>query len=439
MIQKMKGTYDVIDDIPYMHEIEKKMQQVSRLFNFTEIRTPHFEASELFHRTVGESSDIVSKETYDFKDRGDRLNTLRPEGTAGIVRAYIENKLYANPKLPHKIYYAGSMFRYERPQKGRFREFRQFGAEVFGSPYPEMDAEVIAYAVTFLKALKLKDVSVTINSLGDGDSKKNYHEALKNHLKEDITSLCKDCQIRYEQNPLRILDCKVDQDHPLIQSAPKPLDYLTEDDRNHFDQVCDYLEAMNIPYEIDKNLVRGLDYYTHTVFELKVSKKLLGNQNTICGGGRYNHLVETLGGPDTPAVGFAFGLERLIIALKEANQYDFNQGIHAYFLVLGETARYKAMTLMQKLRLGGLTANMDFNQKSMKAQFKQSDHQQARFVIIIGENELKEEACNVKDQLTNESLRIPFNDLYITLYDRLINHTKCADCDEASTCEKKGD
>jgi histidyl-tRNA synthetase len=439
MIQKMKGTYDLIEDIPYMHEIEKKMMHVSRLFNFSEIRTPHFEASELFHRSVGETSDIVSKETYDFKDRGDRLNTLRPEGTAGIVRAYIENKLYAIPALPHKYYYAGSMFRYERPQKGRFREFRQFGAEVFGSEHPEMDAEIIAYAVTFLKALKLKEVSVTINSLGDKLSKERYHKALKDHLKDDITSLCKDCQTRYDQNPLRILDCKVDHDHPLLKSAPKPLDYLTEDDRHHFDQVCDYLDAMNIPYVIDKNLVRGLDYYTHTVFELKVSKSLLGNQNTICGGGRYNHLVETLGGPKTPAVGFAFGIERLIIALKAANLIQTEKGIHAYFLVLGDKARFKAMTLMQKLRLGGLVSNMDFHQKSMKAQFKQSDYQGARFVIIIGDAELKEEACNVKDQLTNEELRVPFNDLYITLYDRLVNHHHCEDCDDASTCKQKGE
>lgn len=439
MIQKMKGTYDVIEDIPYIQEIEKKMNQVSRLFNFKEIRTPHFEASELFHRSVGETSDIVSKETYDFKDRGDRLNTLRPEGTAGIVRAYIENKLYAERIVPHKYFYAGSMFRYERPQKGRFREFRQFGAEAFGSPFPEMDAELISYAVTFLKALKLKDVTVFINSLGDKESKLAYHKALKDHLKEGIGTLCKDCQTRYDQNPLRILDCKVDQDHPLLHSAPKPLDYLTEEDRAHFDFVCDYLDTMNITYEIDKNLVRGLDYYTHTVFELKVSKDLLGNQNTICGGGRYNHLVETLGGPPTPAVGFAFGLERLVIALKEANMLNFNESIHAYFLVMGDKARFKATELMHKLRLGGLVSNMDFHQKSMKAQFKQTDYQQARFAVILGDNEIKEGACNVKDQLSGEEFRVPFKSLYMTLYERLVNHSHCEDCEDESTCTKKGE
>ncbi|MFU8786523.1 MAG: histidine--tRNA ligase [Candidatus Izemoplasmataceae bacterium] len=429
MIQKMKGTYDLYEDMPYMQEIEKKIMTVSKLFQYNQIRTPHFESSELFHRGVGESTDIVSKETYDFIDRGNRSNTLRPEGTAGIVRAYIENKLYAERITPHKFYYLGSMFRYERPQKGRFREFIQFGAEAFGSDRPEMDAEIIAYAVTLLKSLKLKGITVYVNSLGDKDSKPAYHKALKAHLKDSVKSLCGDCQKRYEDNPLRILDCKVDQEHEAIKTAPKPIEYLTKEDKEHFDKVCQYLDAMHINYEIDSNLVRGLDYYTHTVFEIKVSKELLGNQNTICGGGRYNHLVETLDGPPTPAVGFGFGLERVIVAMKAANLLKVEPYLHTYFLVLGDEARTEAMAIMQRLRLGGITSNMDYLNKSMKAQFKQSDYQNARFIVIIGEEEIKSKTVNLKDTLTKESLSIPINDIYVTIVDRLTTKTTCEDCE----------
>ncbi|MFW5841852.1 MAG: histidine--tRNA ligase [Bacillota bacterium] len=432
MIRRMKGTYDITEDITYFHAIEKAMHSVSKLFQYKELRTPHFEASELFHRGVGETTDIVSKETYNFKDRGHRENTLRPEGTAGIVRSYIENKLYANPITPQKYYYYGSMFRYERPQKGRFREFRQFGAEAFGSFDAHMDAEVIAYAVTFLRALKLTDVKVHLNSLGGHDSKTAYHKALKAHLKDDIQSLCKDCQTRYETNPLRILDCKVDQDKPVLTSAPKPIDYLTEADKAHFDKVKRALDAMQIPYEVDDNLVRGLDYYTQTVFELKVSKELLGNQNAICGGGRYNELVETLDGPATPAVGFAFGIERLIVALQAAKVIEQDEAIHAYILTLGERAKEAGLALMQRFRMGGLITNMDFLDKSMKAQFKQSDHQNAKVVIILGEDELNKGVLQIKDQRSKEEHTVEINQAYQFLVDLFTKKTTCEDCD----CEK---
>ncbi len=432
MITKMKGTYDVIEDIGYMQEIEKKMMTVSRLFQYREIRTPHFEASSLFHRSVGETTDIVSKETYDFIDRGKRDNTLRPEGTAGVVRAFIENKLYADKVQPQKYFYYGSMFRYERPQKGRFREFRQFGAEVFGSNDPLIDAEVIAYAVTFLKALKIKDVTVHLNTLGDQESKANYREALINHLKGGVDGLCHDCQKRFHDNPLRILDCKVDQENPLLINAPHPIDYLIDEDRAHFNNVLDALKAMQINYEVDQRLVRGLDYYTHTVFEIKVSKDLLGNQNTICGGGRYNNLVETLGGPVTPAVGFAFGIERLIVALKAANITTPDAAMHVYFLTLGEAARLVATKLMQRFRIGGLMCNMDYLDKSMKAQFKQSDHQNARFVVIIGEQEVAENTVNIKDQNTSESYTVSSGDAYHKIMELLLQGSGCEDCDKGA-------
>ena len=433
MIRRMKGTYDITEDIEYFKAIEKQIDRVSKLFNFKEIRTPHFETRDLFHRSVGEDSDIVSKETYDFKDRGDRINTLRPEGTAGVVRALIENKLYASKLTPQKFYYYGSMFRYERPQKGRFREFRQFGAECFGSNHPSMDAEIIAYAFTLLKALKIKAVKVHLNSLGDYESKTMYEKALKAHFKPHLDSLCKDCNHRYEKNPLRILDCKVDQTHESMLSAPKTLDYLSDDAKQHFESVKHYLDQAKIDYEVDHNLVRGLDYYTHTVFELKVSKDLLGNQNAICGGGRYNHLVESLDGPNTPAVGFAYGIERLVVALK-ANEYQItNPYLHAYMLIMGESARQKAFALTQRMRLGGLMVDQDYMEKSMKAQFKQSANHNARFVIIIGDEEVKAKKVNVKDQQLNTETEVSFDDLYMYLVETLTkNQNDCKDCEKGA-------
>jgi len=434
MIQKMKGTYDITDDIAYYQLIEKKILNVSKLFGFTEVRFPHFEASELFHRSVGEDTDIVSKETYDFNDRAGRAVTLRPEGTAGMVRAYIENKLYASPITPQKYFYIGSMFRYERPQKGRFREFRQFGGEAFGSYHPQMDAEVIAYAYTLIKALKLTGINVHINSLGGHESKKLYKEALTTHLSPHIDELCQDCKRRYQTNPLRILDCKVDQDHIAIKEAPKPLDYMTEEDATHFNQVCEYLDTMAIPYTVDHNLVRGLDYYTHTVFEIKVSESLLGSQNTICGGGRYNDLVETLGGPKTPAVGFSFGLERLLVALKASNYKVADDYTHVYMLIMGDAARKLSMSIMHRLRIGGIMCDADFNEKSFKAQFKQSAHKNARFVIIVGDEEVKEETITLKDQQEGKELKVPVDAVYPTIVDLLTKKTSSCD-----SCNHKGE
>ncbi|MGM0436208.1 MAG: histidine--tRNA ligase [Bacillota bacterium] len=432
MIQKMKGTYDITEDIGYFTEIEKAIRKVSRLYNVEEIRTPHFESRELFHRSVGENSDIVTKETYDFEDRGGRVNTLRPEGTAGIVRALIENKLYADPRVPVKRYYIGSMFRYERPQKGRFREFRQFGAESFGSHLPSQDAEMIDYAMNVLRALKLKNVRVHINSLGGNISKKAYKEALKAHLEPHLDELCQDCQVRYETNPLRILDCKKDKDKEAIKTAPKTIDYLTKEDETHFETLKRTLDAMGIDYTVDHSLVRGLDYYTHTVFELQVDEALLGQQNAICGGGRYDSLVEDLGGPATPAVGFAFGIERLIVALKENGFEPPKPSLHTYFIIMGDKARVKAMALMHRMRTGGITCEGDFTERSMKAQFKQSAHHDARFVVIIGEDEVNNNAVNLKDQREGTEESIAMNELYITLMERLTRNTRvsCTDCNE---------
>ncbi|QMS85888.1 histidine--tRNA ligase [Candidatus Xianfuyuplasma coldseepsis] len=436
MYQKMKGTYDVLPtESGKWHALEKAIRNVSKLYNYKEIRTPIIEYTELFHRSVGESTDIVSKETYDFIDRGKRSNTLRPEGTAGVVRSYIENKLYAD-KLPvQKVYYVGPMFRYERPQKGRYRQFMQFGAEAFGSSSPQLDAEIIAYAVSVLKALKIKDVTVRLNSLGDHDSKAAYKDALMVHLKPSITELCHDCQTRYETNPLRILDCKIDNNHPVLVEAPKPMDYLTEEDANHFDAVCDYLDAMNIDYVIDKNLVRGLDYYTHTVFEVEAHLETLGAQNVICGGGRYDHLVKSLGGPEVPGVGFAFGLERLLFALESIQFKGDPQYLHLFLMILGEEQKADGMAMLNRCRLGGLFADIDFMDRGMKGKWKQVEHHNARFVAIYGANEKANNKINIKDQQSGEEVTISKHQLYNHIVAELMKPSHaCTSC-EADSCD----
>ncbi len=427
----MKGTYDIVQDIPRFQAVERAIQTVARLFNLEEVRTPHFEASELFHRSVGEETDIVGKETYDFKDRGDRSITLRPEGTAGVVRAYIENKLHAEAKSPQKYYYYGSMFRYERPQKGRTREFRQFGIEIFGSKDPAVDAEVIACAVLFLRMLKITDFAVHINSLGGEESKKNYEKALKEHMHPHLSSLCADCNRRYEKNPLRILDCKKDADHEALREAPHPVDALTDEDRAHFDSVREMLAKMDIDHIVDHRLVRGLDYYTHTVFEIKDTMEALGAQDTLCGGGRYDYLVEKLGGPPTPASGFSFGIERLLLTLEALDFTPKKKPLHLYLLSIGEKAKREVPALAHRLRLQGVTTETDLVGRGVKAQFKQSEHARARFVGILGDAELEKGVLNLKDQESGAEEEVPLADVAKTIGATLRkNRNDCGPCPE---------
>ncbi len=429
-MQKPKGTFDIIEDIGYYHLVEKTIRKMAKRFNVEEIRTPHFEMSELFHRGVGEDTDVVGKETYRFNDRGGRDMTLRPEGTAGVVRAFIENKRYARPQKVQKYYYVGAMFRYERPQKGRFREFNTFGVEAFGSAHPKLDAEMIELAYRLTHALGIQPLVVHINSLGDTSSKAAYKKQLQAHLKPHLEHLCTDCQTRYHTNPLRILDCKVDAHHEAIKSAPKPLDVLTEEDRAHFDLVCQQLDHLNIPYQIDNRLVRGLDYYTHTVFELKTTEALLGQQNTICGGGRYNHLVETLGGPSTPAVGFGFGLERLIVALKAQEKSALEPSIDVYVAALGEEALKASLAFSARLRKQNLRVDGSFETQSLKGQFKQSDHYRARFVCLMGEEEVKQQSVTIKDQKTKEEVTVKQSQAAFYIIEKLTDDQTCIDCEE---------
>ena len=441
MYQKVKGTYDLLPkDTAKWIAVERAIRNVSKLFNYKEIRTPIFEKTELFHRSVGDSSDIVSKETYDFLDRGNRSITLRPEGTAGVVRSYIENKIYAEPSSISKMYYMGPIFRYERPQKGRYRQFSQFGAEMFGSNSPMADAEVISYAVSILKSLKINDVTVHINSLGDKESKMLYREALVKHLAPDIDNLCSDCQKRYQNNPLRILDCKVDQENELLLNAPSTIDYLTSEDKNHFDSVLAYLDVMKVDYVVDKNLVRGLDYYTNTVFEIKTSLANLGAQNTICGGGRYNNLVSDLSGPATPAVGFAFGFERLLLVLEALEYKGDIDYTHLFIIGLGESVKEDVMQMTNRCRMGGLITETDLNNKNLKQQFKQSEINNARFIAIYGENEKNEGKINLKDKQNNTEVTIDKHQLYNYVVAELMKpaQSSCSSCGEEDSCDTCG-
>ncbi len=406
-MQKPKGTYDVYGE--YGKKIlflEYLLKEIMNNYNYEYFRTPIFEVSELFHRGVGETTDIVSKETYTFEDRGNRLMTLRPEGTAGVVRSYVENKLYAAPNIPLKTWYYGPMFRYERPQSGRYREFYQFGVEVFGSLNPATDAEVISVAVNFYRLLGLKGIKVKINSLGDEESRKNYREALLNYFKPHFNELSEDSQNRYEKNPLRILDSKDEGDKIIVANAPKMSDYLSDDSLEHFNNVKLYLEVLEIEYEVDDSLVRGLDYYTHTVFEIEADIKGFGSQNVLCGGGRYNNLVSEIGGPDTPGVGFAMGIERLLLALdyEEINLIP-DEGIDVYVVPLDDNISY-ALKLTEELRNNGFVTEFDHMKRNLKNNFKQSERLKAKFIIIIGSDEIANGILTIKNNQSKEEYQI---------------------------------
>ncbi len=398
MISKPKGCHDLYGvEAKKWKYVEKIMDSLMEKYNYTYMRTPIFESSDLFHRGVGETTDIVTKETYDFKDRGDRTLTLRPEGTAGIVRSYIENKMYAN-EGPVKVYYNGTMYRYERPQAGRDRELTQFGCEVLNSDDPLVDAEVISIPVMLYKMLGLRDIKVRINSLGDKESRDKYRDALVKFFKPHISELCEDCNERLEKNPLRILDCKVDKDNELLKNAPKTLDYLNEESKSRFEKVKEYLNELEVDYEIDERLVRGLDYYNHTVFEVDTMVDGFGSNNTIAAGGRYNGLVKQLDGPDTPCMGFATGIGRVINALDlEEIELPINDDVEIFIMYVSDTEKMYAASLAQYLRANGFRVDTEYRGRSLKAQFKQADRLNAKYLIILNDEDLKHDEVKVKD------------------------------------------
>ncbi|WP_405100947.1 histidine--tRNA ligase [Oceanobacillus sp. FSL H7-0719] len=416
-----RGTADILPkDIKAWQYVEDKIKDICGRYHYEEIRTPIFEHTEVFQRGVGDTTDIVQKEMYTFEDRGGRSLTLRPEGTAAVARAYVENKLYGEASQPTKMYYFAEMFRYERPQKGRMRQLNQFGVEVLGSSNPAVDAEVIDLAMTVYKELGLKSLSLVINSLGDNESRANHRQALIDHFTPHKEQLCTDCQLRLEQNPLRVLDCKKDKDHPAMATSPSILDYLNEDSKQYFEEVKNYLDAMEIEYIVDPTLVRGLDYYNHTAFEIMSNAKGFGAITTLAGGGRYNGLIEELDGPSTAAIGFGMGLERLLMALEaEEVEIPVNNSLDCYVVAVGKEAEKTAVQLVHTLRKSGVQADKDYLDRKMKGQFKAADRFKAKYVVILGEEELERDAALLKEMSTGEQTELQMNDLADTLIGKL--------------------
>ena len=411
-LQKPKGTQDILPaDSAKWQYVENVARETFKKYNYGEIRTPMFEHYEVISRSVGDTTDIVTKEMYDFHDKGDRHITLRPEGTAPVVRSYVENKLFApEVQKPVKVYYIGSMFRYERPQAGRLREFHQLGVECFGSKNPATDVETIAMAYQLFNTLGIKDVTLHLNSLGNTESRLAYRQALIDYLTPMRESLSKDSQRRLDENPLRVLDSKEKEDKVAVENAPSILDYLDEESQAHFDEVRTMLDSLNIPYVIDTNMVRGLDYYNHTIFEFITT--IDKSELTICAGGRYDSLVEYFGGPETAGFGFGLGLERLLLVLdKQGIELPVEESLDVYIAVLGSGANGKALELVQAIRYQGFNAERDYLGRKIKAQFKSVDTFKAKTVITLGESEVESGQVNVKNNATREEVTVSFEEL----------------------------
>ena len=410
MIQIPKGCKDVLPSQVYAwHKLEDTARSVAQAYAFKEIRTPVFEHTELFARGVGDTTDIVNKEMYTFLDKGGRSVTLRPEGTAGVARAFLEHGL-AGGVLPFKAYYLISAFRYERPQAGRLREFHQFGCELYGAAGAAADAEIISLADTFLKKLGLKEVALQINSIGCKHCRARYHEALKAYFAPHINAMCGDCRSRFEKNPMRILDCKEEGCKAIAAGAPRMLEYLCDDCRAHFEEVKNLLSKAGVGYTVNPSIVRGLDYYSRTVFEFVSAAA--GAQGTVLGGGRYDTLLEQMDGKSVPAVGFAAGMERLLMVMEAENcMPPADMGAACYLAGMDAPSREKAFLLAEELRREGISCEVDLMERSVKAQFKYADKTGARFVAVIGERELAEGAAEVKDMRASSSERVKFGEL----------------------------
>lgn len=411
-LQKPKGTQDILpSESAKWQYVEAVARETFKKYNYSEIRTPMFEHYEVISRSVGDTTDIVTKEMYDFHDKGDRHITLRPEGTAPVVRSFVENKLFApEVQKPVKMYYIGSMFRYERPQAGRLREFHQVGVECFGSANPATDVETIAMAYQLFQILGIKDVTLHLNTLGSAASRAAYRQALIDYLTPMREQLSKDSQRRLDENPLRVLDSKEKEDKIAVENAPSILDYLDDESQAHFDAVRSMLETLNIPYVIDTNMVRGLDYYNHTIFEFitTVDKSEL----TICAGGRYDSLVEYFDGPETPGFGFGLGLERLLLILeKQGIELPVEKEMDVYIAVLGQGANLKALELVQAVRNQGFSAERDYLGRKIKAQFKSADVFNAKTIITLGESEIEAGQVAVKNNKTREEVTVSFDEI----------------------------
>lgn len=406
-----RGTQDILPEQSWKwQKVEQILHDICNKYRYQEIRTPIFEQTELFQRAVGDTTDVVQKEMYTFVDRGNRSMTLRPEGTAPVVRSFVEQKMFGLPDQPVKLYYNGPMFRYERQQAGRYRQFVQFGVEAIGSDDPAIDAEVISLAMDVYKRVGLKDLRLVLNSLGDKSSRAAHREALIQHFAPRIDEFCSDCQTRFEKNPLRILDCKVDREHPLIESAPSLTDFLNDESKAYFEQVQNYLTAVGIEFVIDPNLVRGLDYYNHTAFEIMSTANGFGAITTLCGGGRYNGLTEEIGGPAAPGIGFALSIERLLLAMDAENiAFEKQSELDVYIVTLGDEAKTEGFKLLQSIRQAGIGAEMDYLQRKMKAQLKSADRLQAKWSIVLGETEVEQQVVQLKNMQDGSSQQVAFD------------------------------
>ncbi len=428
MIQRPKGTADIfLDDMQVWQYVEETARIFMHDYRFTEIRTPLFESFDLFSRSVGDTSDIVSKEMYDFHDKGDRHMALKPEGTAPIARAYVENKLFG-PEYPNplKVFYLSPMFRYERPQSGRSRQFHQLGVEVIGSTNPAVDVESMALIWDLLSELGVKDLKLVINSLGKTEERLKFREALIAYLEPFYDKLSKDSQKRLHNNPLRVLDSKDKDDKEIVKGAPNILEFLSEESKEHFESVQKLLNELEIPFTIDSNMVRGLDYYQDTIFEIVSTSNVFSSETTICGGGRYDGLIEEIGGPSKAGFGFGLGLERLILMLKKQEvEIPEMSTLDVYIVGIGEETNTMTLKLVQAIRHAGFSADRDYMDRKPKAQFKTADKNKAKVVLTIGGNELENQEAKFKVMETGKEITVPFNDIFNN-FERVFN-TETAD------------
>lgn len=411
-IQKVKGTDDILSDsISKWHTLEEIIRYVAKVYNFHEWRTPIMEYTELFVRSVGESTDVVNKEMYTFDTKGGKSVTLRPEGTAGVLRAYVQHKMYASEIQPTKIYYIEPMFRYEQPQLGRQRQFNQFGVEVLGDKSPFLDIEVIQLGLMVCQLVGLENLRVLINTLGDEESRSSYKSALLEYFTPHITTMCLDCQRRLHQNPLRILDCKVDANHEAMLLVPDFSNFLTSESKEYFNNVLSGLDELGINYEISPKLVRGLDYYTHTIFEVISLNEASGSQSTLFGGGRYDGLVKQLGGPEVSGVGFGMGMERILIASEaEGKTLLQKPDLDVYIMPFNSTHFSQSLVLASIIRKLGFTCEVALNENSFKSKFKMADRYGSKFVAVIGDDEVNEKYATFKDLSTKEQFKVNIED-----------------------------
>ena len=413
-VNNVKGTRDIIgEEANAFNYIENLLKQICELFAYNEVKPPVLEHTELFVRGVGESSDVVRKEMYTFLDKAERSVTMRPEFTAGIMRLIIQNKLLATNELPLKTYYVGPVFRYERPQLGRYRQFYQFGVEAVGNNTPEIDVETIVLAYTILTSLNLDNVSVKINTIGDEESRNNYRTALKEYFAKYLDQMCPDCHSRFELNPLRILDCKVPEDQKIVANAPKMNDYISNNAKERFNKVLKLLDEMDIPYEVDDTLVRGLDYYSETVYEFHYVSSNGNNYGAIGAGGHYGGLVKELGGPDVAGVGFSFGIDRLYSVLRDDDLLPdgLDNPIEIYVMPMGEVAKPLAMQTAAALRISGYRVDMCFEEAKLGNMFKRAERKGAKFAVIIGENEVNNQEVIIKNLATTTQYSVPVSEL----------------------------